>query len=125
MKRLLIAGLALALLSGCALTSAPSPATSGTASSDPSPSAIVYAAAASLNQAEVLATAYVKSPVADPAVVQQLKALDNTAYAAIHPAIAAAEAGVSPITQIEAAAAQAALKALTDYLTAQGLQQAA
>jgi hypothetical protein len=112
MRRILIGGgIALALLTGCA----------GTPSST-SPGAVLYAASATLSQAEAAATIYAHSPVADVAVVARIKALDNTAYAAINPVIDAAASGQSPITQAEADAGQAALKALTDYLDSQGVK---
>lgn len=107
-KPVIIAGAL--LLAGCAGTSTPSPAD------------IAFAASASLDQAEVLALAYAKSPVADPAVVAKIKALDNTAYNAIHPLVDTAKSGGSVVTAAEAEAAQAALGALTSYLVSNGVK---
>lgn len=111
MKRLaLFAALALA---GCApVTGADSPA--------PSPATALYAMSATLSQAEVTALAYVKSPLADPAAVAEIKRLDIVAYNAVHPPLDAAASGGSPVTAIEVTAAQAALDALTTYLTSKG-----
>lgn len=90
--------------------------------SGPSPTEILYAASATLDQTEVAATAYAKSPIADPAVVAQIKALDNTAYNAIHPLVDTATSGGSVVTAAEAEAAQAAISALASYLTAHGVK---
>ena len=81
-----------------------------------SPAQSIYATAALYDQAEVAAIAYAKSPDADPAVVAELKRLDNEAYLAIKPPIAAAAAGGSPVTAVESEAAPAALSAFTNYL---------
>jgi hypothetical protein len=80
------------------------------------PAEVVYAAAASLSQAEVLAKAYMQSSIADPAVVAEIKTLDNAAYSAIQPVLDDAAAGKSVISAVEASAATAALNALTSYL---------
>lgn len=93
----------------------------GACSASPTPATALYATAATLDQAEVLATAYVQSPAADPTVVAQIKQLDNVAYAAAHPVTSAAAAGGSPMTAAQAEAAQAALTALTNYLTSNGV----
>lgn len=124
MKR--IALLAALALSGCAgvptLTppvmppaTAPTAAPAPTAASN-TPAEVVYAAAASLSQAEVLAKAYMQSSIADPAVVAEIKTLDNAAYNAIQPVLDDAAAGKSVISAVEASAATAALNALTSYL---------
>lgn len=103
--------LVLCLLSGC-----------GGNVSAPSPAATLYAASATLDQTEVAATAYAKSPVADKAVVAEIKSLDNTAYNALHPFVEQARAGTSVVTAIEADAAQAAVSALSGYLLAHGVK---
>jgi hypothetical protein len=124
-----IALLAALALSGCAgvptltLPVLP-PATAPTAAATPpaptavgnTPAEVVYAAAASLSQAEVLAKAYMQSSIADPAVVAEIKTLDNAAYNAIQPVLDDAAAGKSVISAVEASAATAALNALTSYL---------
>src|SRR5258706_7768701 len=111
------AGALLALmLAGLALSSC---STSQTA---PSPAEILFAASATLDQAEVAATTYAKSPVADRAVVTQIKAYDNTAYNAIHPLVEQARAGQSVVTLAEADAAQYAVSALSTYLATQGVK---
>lgn len=90
-------------------------------SSGPSPTEILYAASATLDQTEVAATAYAKSPIADKAVVAQIKALDNTAYNALHPLVDTAASGGSVVTTAEAEAAQAATSALVSYLSSKGI----
>lgn len=114
--KLTIAGALLGLLAGLALSGC-----SGT-SSAPSPTEILYAASATLDQTEVVATAYAKSPVADRAVVTEIKSLDNTAYLALHPLVDQASAGTSVVTALEADAAQAAVAALESYLASKGIK---
>ena len=106
----LVAGACLVLV-GCTTTG-----------SAPSPTEVLYAASATLDQAEVAATVYAKSPVADAAVVAQIKAYDNTAYNAIHPLVDQVSAGQSVVTAIEADAAQAAVSELTNLLAAKGIK---
>lgn len=90
--------------------------------SAPSPEATLYAASATLDQTEVAATAYAKSPVADKAVVTKIKSLDNAAYNALHPLVEQARAGQSVVTAIEADAAQAAVGALSNLLISKGIK---
>ena len=114
MRRLILTASALVLasaamiLTGCQNTAAPSD--------------IVFAAAASLNQAEVLATAYVKSPVADPAVVAEIKKVDGQAFAIINPLEQAALANPGSITNANAAIAQTALADFTGILQSKGIK---
>jgi len=102
---------ACALLAGCASNG-----------SGPSPTEILYAASAALDQTEVAATVYITSPIADPAIKAQIKAYDNTAYSAIHPLVEQAGAGQSVVTAIEAQAAQAAVSQLSSYLISKGIK---
>jgi hypothetical protein len=99
------------VLAGCSSTA-----------SAPSPAEILYAAAATLDQTEVAATIYVKSPIADKAVVTEIKSLDNTAYTALHPLVDQVAAGTSVLTASQADMAQAAVAALGDYLTSHGVK---
>ncbi len=103
------AGVLIIGLAGCGTTSGPSPA------------ALLYATSAGLDQAEVGATAYLTSPLADPATKTEIKHLDNIACGAVHPVLDAATRGGSPVTAAEAQAAQAALGAFTDYLVSKGV----
>lgn len=104
------AGIACILIAGCSTTA-----------SAPSPDTVFYAASATLNEAEIIATVYATSPGADPTVKAQIKAYDQTAYSAIHPLMEQVQAGQSVLTAAEADAAQSAVTALSTYLTAKGI----
>lgn len=92
-----------------------------TTGSAPTPTEAFYAASATLNEAEIIATIYVQSPGADPEIKAAIKAYDNTAYSAIHPLMEQVQAGQSVLTAAEADAAQTAVTALSTYLTAKGV----
>lgn len=96
------------VLAGCTLSA-----------SAPTPTEAFYAASATLNEAEIIATIYVQSAGADPEIKAAIKAYDQTAYSAIHPLMEQVQAGQSVLTAAEADAAQAAVSALSTYLTAQ------
>lgn len=89
-------------------------------SNSAAPAQALFASAATLDQLEVAATAYVKSPVADPAVVAKLKSLDNIAYGQIHPLVDQAKSGANVVTAVEAQAAADAVNALSQYLVSVG-----
>ena len=61
------------------------------------------------------------APCSSPAVVTTIKGLDTTANSAIQPLVVAAQNGTL-ITTAEAEASQAAVTALTSYLTSQGIK---
>jgi hypothetical protein len=75
-----------------------------------------YALTATLDTAEKLAAAYEQSPAADAAVIAQIKTLDARAYTAIQPLAANGDSA----TADELAAAQAAMKAFSQYLVQHG-----
>lgn len=94
-------------LSGCATSTAvPTDASQALAVIDAS-----YLTAAAAEHA------YMTSALADPAVVKQMQAYDNSAFTALGPVTSAMAAG-GTVDQATLAAAQAAVQALSDYVTA-------
>ncbi len=91
-------------------------ALAGCATSTTSIAQGAYALGAALDTAEKAELLYEDSPAANAATVARIKLLDAAAYAAIAPLVA----NGNNATADELTAAQAALSALTQYLTASG-----
>ena len=94
------------------------------------PAQAVFTADSTLAGAEILAGNYKALPLcgagaptacASPAVVVQIMAIDTQANTVMGPLVTAAQNG-TVITTVEADAAQAAVAALTNYLTSQGIK---
>jgi hypothetical protein len=60
--------------------------------------------------------AYADSPIADPAVVAQMKAYDNAAYSALKPLTDAASVPGASVDSVGLAVASAAVSQLTTYV---------
>lgn len=102
MRRLIAVTLALGLLAGCALV----PRTGAQS---------VFAAQSAYVAASHAEIAYIRSPGADPAVVERIRQLDNRAYATLVPLRAAAQDGrAADAAQI--VVAETAVAALAQYL---------
>ena len=108
--RNLILALPVLALAGCA------------GSGNPDASQIAFAAVSAFNGAELAITAYEAQPSASPAVKAQLKTYEAQAYNTVQPIVQQAASGTNVITAAEATAAQAAVQALTNYLTEQGIK---
>jgi hypothetical protein len=105
MKTSVPVGLLCLALAGCAAGSASTSVAQG-----------AYALEAGLDTAEKAAIAYREQPDANAAVVAQIQQLDVQAYAAVAPLVA----NSNDATADELAAAQAAVAAMTDYLSQNG-----
>ena len=108
MRKILILGAALAL-AGCA----------GQALTTNS---ALYAVTSAYAAADLVASGYVSLPSADPSIKADIKRLDEQAYNAVQPVAAAEAAGGSGVTVAEMEAAQAAVTALTNYMTQHGVK---
>lgn len=106
-----IALLAVLALSGCGTTLTTTSSATKT----------LFAASTALDQAEVIATAYAKSPIADPSVVAEIKVLDNNAYTVLHPLVDEVAAGQLTASQLQANTAQTIVFAFADYLVQKGI----
>jgi len=98
----------LTLLAGCA--------------SVPDANQSLFAVASAYTAAEIAVNGYETNPAAKPDVVATMKKLDNQAYAALSPLLAAGQAGASAADAAQLEAAQAAVSALAAYVAQNGVK---